>query len=406
MGSNKHVEAMVAAVRDWVAANLAPLQHQISTLAQRMPERGEKGEPGPPGPAGVGPSADEVADRLLENDQFLHISRGAEGPQGEKGAPGERGDPGPAGDRGDPGPAGERGPQGERGEPGPAGADGRPGPQGERGLDGQPGPEGPQGERGPVGPQGPEGPQGPPGPIGERGLQGDAGPAGERGEKGLEGPQGPPGERGPAGPAGLMGEKGDPGADGRDGQDGRDGRDGEPGRDAIQIEILDELDEERRYQRGTYACHRGGIVRAFRPTDPLAEKGSEDMALAGWQTVVRGLDAAWLVSDDDLRTFSLHVQMSDGSHLVRSITVPTVVYRDIWKAGTSYAVGDAVTWDGSLWICRAPGDGKPGDGAGWRLAVKRGRDGKDGLKGPRGERGQDGRAGRDLTQMGPDGSKW
>ena len=48
-------------------------------------------------------------------------------------------------------------------------------------------------------------------------------------------------------------------------------------------------------------------------------------------------------------------------------------YLGVWQKG-SYEPGNAVTHDGSLWICTAATRGKPGPSSGWRLACKRGRD--------------------------------
>jgi hypothetical protein len=59
------------------------------------------------------------------------------------------------------------------------------------------------------------------------------------------------------------------------------------------------------------------------------------------------------------------------------LTVPVVLDRGVWREG-EYQKGDAVTWGGSLWIAQEKTSEKPETGAGWRLAVKRGRDGKDG----------------------------
>ncbi|ACL58954.1 hypothetical protein Mnod_4075 [Methylobacterium nodulans ORS 2060] len=86
--------------------------------------------------------------------------------------------------------------------------------------------------------------------------------------------------------------------------------------------------------------------------------------------------------------------------------VPTVIDRGVYKAGTTYQPGDGVTWAGSFWIAQAETSSKPDSGEGWRLAVKRGRDGRDGKDGAPGPQGKEGPRGRDLTQMGPDGSKW
>jgi hypothetical protein len=53
-------------------------------------------------------------------------------------------------------------------------------------------------------------------------------------------------------------------------------------------------------------------------------------------------------------------------------------YCGVWGEAERYALNDAVTYGGSLWIARAANSGvTPGSGAGWQLCVKRGRDGKD-----------------------------
>ncbi|MDW8281970.1 MAG: hypothetical protein RMK29_09675 [Myxococcales bacterium] len=88
------------------------------------------------------PTAQEVAERLRADPEFLRMVTGPPGPPGRDG---ERGEPGPRGERGD------KGDKGERGEPGP---------RGERGERGEPGPAGPPGMTGPAGPPGPKGDSG------------------------------------------------------------------------------------------------------------------------------------------------------------------------------------------------------------------------------------------------------
>lgn len=60
---------------------------------------------------------------------------------------------------------------------------------------------------------------------------------------------------------------------------------------------------------------------------------------------------------------------------------PDLVYYGVYKEGTAYSKGAAVTWGGSLWIAAETTTAKPGEGTTgsrtWRLAVKRGSDGKD-----------------------------
>jgi hypothetical protein len=198
-------------------------------------------------------------------------------------------------------------------------------------------------------------------------------------------------------------------------KDGRDGRDGEPGRDAVHVEILDGIENGKRYGRNTFAAHAGGLVRSFKATDPLT--GEIDLERAGWHVVVRGIDDLSIELGEDLRTVRVRCTMTGGKVVERTVVIPAMIDRGIFKGETRYEAGDVVTWDGSMWVCRGVAlDVRPGipkdqplheeSLAAWRLAVKRGRDGRDGLRGEKGERGAEGRPGRDLTQMGPDGKKW
>lgn len=57
------------------------------------------------------------------------------------------------------------------------------------------------------------------------------------------------------------------------------------------------------------------------------------------------------------------------------IVLPHMVYRGVWsKSDPHYVPGDVVTWGGSAWVCTGTNDVQPGNGDGWQLAVKRGRD--------------------------------
>lgn len=113
-----------------------------------------------------------------------------------------------------------------------------------------------------------------------------------------------------------------------------------------------------------------------------------------------------IVQNEDGRTVELKFEGGDTSY-TRELELPVVIYRGVFKEGEAYAIGDMVTWGGSVWHCNSAEAGKPGeDSAGWVLAVKKGRDGRDGKDGERGLQGKTGPAGRDLTQMGPDGRKW
>jgi hypothetical protein len=151
--------------------------------------------------------------------------------------------------------------------------------------------------------------------------------------------------------------------------DGKAGKDGADGRDALQIEILPGIDEQKSYERGTYATHSGGLWRAFEKTH----------GMRGWECVVDGVAATEVVQDDDLRSFSVTVTRSSGATEQKKFSTPVMVYRGVFKAGSVYQPGDTVTWGGSLWHCDDATSDKPGEinSKGWTLAAKRGRDGRD-----------------------------
>ncbi|OUL98555.1 hypothetical protein [Variovorax sp. JS1663] len=175
-------------------------------------------------------------------------------------------------------------------------------------------------------------------------------------------------------------------------------KDGEHGRDALDIEILPTINESRRYARGTYASHKGGIWRAMRSTE----------GMDGWECIVDGDADDEVELGVDLRTFTLRKIKSSGRVIEKSFKLPVVIHRGIYQADQQYEAGDAATWDGSTWIALQATKDKPGTNSeAWRLSTKRGRDGRDGNRGEKGERGAEGRAGRDLTQFDPlTGAKW
>ncbi|BEM76400.1 hypothetical protein SME38J_05030 [Serratia marcescens] len=140
---------------------------------------------------------------------------------------------------------------------------------------------------------------------------------------------------------------------------------GKPGRDALQLEIAPNIDEAKSYPRGTYATHNGGLWRAFEKTS----------GLRGWECLVDGV-AAIDVTQTQERIFSVSVTRASGIAEEKTFTLPHMIYRGIFNSDRVYQPGDTVTWGGSLWLCEAETQDKPGssNAKGWILAVKRGRD--------------------------------
>lgn len=170
------------------------------------------------------------------------------------------------------------------------------------------------------------------------------------------------------------------GENGKDGIDGKDGRHGEDGRDALSIEILPGITQGKAYHRGTFACWKGGLVRAMRNTDPMMD---EDILKSGWVVVVNGIQSIEFSQDvDDPRVVKFVAETTE-KQIVFETQVPSMVYKGIYVEA-DYKNGDTVTYGGSLWIAQKDGPtGKPGEpnSEGWKLGAKRGRDGKDGRNG-------------------------
>jgi hypothetical protein len=164
-------------------------------------------------------------------------------------------------------------------------------------------------------------------------------------------------ERGEKGEAGERGESGAPGADGRDGADGADGR----GVKDLLIDrdgnLVATMDDGEMKSLGPVVGKDGGCG-----ADGRDGFGFDDLDVN--------------VLDDD-RTIEFAFRRGEEEKAF-TLKWPTVIYRDVFKAGEQYAAGDAVTWGGSLWVAQRDTGEKPDTpDSGWKLAVKRGRDGKD-----------------------------
>lgn len=409
-------EQVVSYVREFVGKQVASLRESIVALDERIKAipAGPQGERGPAGEKGergdVGPAGESIVGP--KGDQGERGEKGLDGDIGPQGVPGEQGLQGEKGDIGPQGPAGEPGPQGEKGDPGES-IKGDPGDRGEKGETGDAGPEGPagkdglsafeiaqtkgfsgtedewiaslRGERGDVGPAGEKGADGIRGERGEPGqsIKGDPGPQGERGEKGDTGERGPIGERGEKGADGINGkdayqiavEKGFAGTEiqwleslrGKDGEngigkDGRDGRDGKDGRDAPEINILPMIEDGKSYPSGTYARHKGGLVK----TTPT-----------GYDVIINGVDSESEVTLEDGRTIERTTTYTDGTTYVRRHKFATLMHRGTWTQRT-YDRGDCVMRDNSSWCCMAEStETMPGTSKDWQLIARKGDRGKD-----------------------------
>ena len=72
----------------------------------------------------------------------------------------------------------------------------------------------------------------------------------------------------------------------------------------------------------------------------------------------------------------LEAKLAAAEHEITALkSAAHLKYCGVWKSGESYAPGDATTFSGSLWVCRAAhtASGPVADHQYWTLAVKRGK---------------------------------
>lgn len=146
---------------------------------------------------------------------------------------------------------------------------------------------------------------------------------------------------------------------------GSDGINGKDGNDALHIEILPSISFDKSYPRGTYAMMNGGVMRSYQKTH--GEKG--------WETAWNGI-ASIDTTMKDARTVSVVSVLTDGTRDEKTFSLPTMIYRGVFKDGDDYQCGDVATFGGSLWHCDKETREKPGQSNDWTLAAKKGRDGK------------------------------
>jgi len=151
-------------------------------------------------------------------------------------------------------------------------------------------------------------------------------------------------------------------------KDGKDGSDGKDGASAEEVAALFErrfsdmlLSFERRFNESVEKA----IDKMPKPKD--GENGRDAIP-------VDGLD---IKLQDDMRTILVTLSAGD-TNIERSIKIPAILDRGVYKSGQDYEQGDLTTYGGSAWIAQKDGpQGSPGSSSDWRLAVKKGRDGKD-----------------------------
>lgn len=161
------------------------------------------------------------------------------------------------------------------------------------------------------------------------------------------------------------------GVDGKDGADGKDGRDGDAGRKgengADGIGLAGALIDREGNLVITLA---NGEVKAL---GRVVGKDGANGAHGADGKDGTGFDDLEFASDEYGRPVAKFVR--DG--VSKEIRLPCIMDRGPFKAGAGYKKGDAVSYGGSLWIAQGDTEDRPDSGAGWRLAVKKGRDARE-----------------------------
>ena len=329
----------------------------------------------------------------------------AQGPQGATGSTGIAGPQGLPGPPGSVGPPGQTGPQGQQGIPGQAGAQGIPGTTGPQGLQG---PMGPQGSAGPVGitfqgqyssstnyaladgvqyngsgyvslvasNHGNTPDQSPQqwALMAAAGSPGATGPAGSTGATGAIGPQGPQGPTGPQGATGATGPQGPSVANYLGNY-----------QSSANYGIHDAVS----WQGSTYVSLTSGNYG-----------NTPDQSPSYWAVLAaRGIAGP---AGQDGAPGSQGAPGATGAPGPAGPQGPPVSFQGQWLITTAYALGDAVSYNGSSYIAVAGNQRRQPDLSPiyWALLASVGSAGPQGPQGPNGFQGPSGLTG----PVGPTGS--
>lgn len=166
-------------------------------------------------------------------------------------------------------------------------------------------------------------------------------------------------------PAPVSGKDGRDGVDGKDGAAGQPGEKGDQGRNGLDVKDLFRADEGR-----LVAVMSDGTTK-----DLGVFVGSDGKDGAAGRDGADGLgfDDLEFTADEAGRPVA---KFSRGE-VTKSVVLPCIIDQGPYRAGQAYVKGDAVSYGGSLWIAQEETGEKPDGGAGWRLAVKKGRDARE-----------------------------
>lgn len=265
------------------------------------------------------------------------------------------------------------------------------------------------GGSGETGPQGPEGPQGPAGPgvinwlgdwdsgtsyvvndavshngnsyicttdnsndappsanwdtLAEKGDTGATGPTGPQGDTGPQGATGPTGPTGPEGPEGPTGPQGPTGAQGPTGPTGATGPQGEKG-----LNWQGAWGSGTGYQIDDAVEHNGSAYVS------LTVHSNSEPPSADWELLASKGDQG-----------PTGAQGPQGNQGPTGDTGPQgpegLIWQGAWNSGTAYDIDDAVSHNGSSYICTAGHTNSEPPSANWNTLASKGDAGADGADG-------------------------
>lgn len=161
----------------------------------------------------------------------------------------------------------------------------------------------------------------------------------------------------------------------------KDGRDGVDGKDAPTVDLASVMEVlDARTDAIKELSERLVLVESR----PIGRDGRDGVQGQKGDTGERGYDGrdgsdGWSpdhveMTIDDEGQWEFKMVTGDK---VKSFTgrIPVNVDRGVFSNDASYAKGHMVTYGGDVWVCKEDNPGPPGkDFAGWRLAVRKGRD--------------------------------
>lgn len=163
------------------------------------------------------------------------------------------------------------------------------------------------------------------------------------------------------------GPKGEPGLPGNHGERGNDGQDGaSPSAESVAEAMGGKFASwALGFERQASEVLTRAIDKIAPPKDGTDGKDGRD-----------GIGVDGMTTERDGTGRVVHRWMH-GEEVAKEFETREFVDAGVWSPDKQYLECNGVTFGGSFWIAQKDSpEHKPGDGDGWRLAVKKGRDGK------------------------------